>query len=87
MTWIQEHVHFDQPAREATLLDYVHDVEHMAEQIPRLEKAITEAIQKAPLEIRAVIGALRALRGVAQLTAVTVVAELGSLSRFQSPGN
>ena len=47
MTWIQEHVHFDQPALEATLLDYVHEVEHMAGRIQRLETAITEAIQKA----------------------------------------
>ncbi len=43
MTWIQEHVHFDQPALETTLLDYVQEVEHMAERIVRLEKAITEA--------------------------------------------
>src|SRR5215469_14423733 len=40
MTWIQEHVHFNRPALEATLLDYVHEVEHMAERIQRLEKAI-----------------------------------------------
>jgi transposase len=85
MTWIQAHVHFDPPALETTLLDYVHEVEHMAERIQRLETAITEAIQKAPPEMRAVIEALQALRGVAQLTAVTVVAELGSLSRFQNP--
>ena len=39
-------MHFDQPALEATLLDYVHEVEHMAERIQRLEKAIAEAIQK-----------------------------------------
>jgi len=85
MTWIKEQVHFDQPALEATLLDYVHEVDHMAERIQRLETAITEAIQTAAPEMRAVVGALQALRGVAQITAVTVVAELGSLSRFQSP--
>ena len=55
MTWIKEQVHFDQPALEITLLDYVHEVEHMAERILRLEKSIAEAIQKAPLEMRAVI--------------------------------
>lgn len=85
LTWIKEKVHFEQPALEVTLLDYVHEVDHMAERIQRLEKAITEAIQKAPPEMRAVIEALQALRGVAQVTAVTVVAELGTLSRFQSP--
>ena len=35
--------------------------------------------------MRAVVEALQALRGVAQITAVTVVAELGNLSRFPSP--
>ena len=32
--------------------------------------------------MRAVIDALQALRGIAQMTAVTLVAELGELSRF-----
>ncbi len=85
MTWIKEQVHFDQPALQATLLGYVHELDHMAERIERLEKAFGEAIQKAPPEMRAVIAVLQALRGVAQVTAVTVVAELGTLSRFNSP--
>ena len=63
----------------------MHEAEHMAERIARLEKAITEAVQKVPPQMQAVIEALQALRGVAQLTAVTVVAELGSLSRFRNP--
>ncbi len=41
--------------------------------------------KQAPAEVRAVIEALQALRGVAQTTAATVVCELGSLSRFESP--
>ena len=51
----------------------------------KLEKAIDEAVRQAPPEIRAVIEALQALRGVAQTTAATIVSELGSLSRFQTP--
>jgi transposase len=85
MTWIKEQVHFDQPALEATLLDYVHEVDHAAERIQRLEKAIEEAILSAPPLMRAVVQALQALRGVAQITAVSVVAELGTLSRFPNP--
>ena len=85
LTWIKEQVHFDQPALEATLLDYVHEVDHMAERIERLEKSIDEAIAKAPPEMRAVIEALQALRGVAKITAVSIVAEVGSLSRFEKP--
>ena len=53
MTWRQEHVHFDPPARETTLLEYVQEVEHMAERIQRLENAIPQAIHKAPPAMRA----------------------------------
>lgn len=47
---------------EATLEDYLHEVEHAAGRIVKLEKAIDEAVQEAPAEIKAVIEALRALR-------------------------
>ena len=85
LTWIKEHVHFEQSALEATLLDYIHEVDHMGERIQRLEKSIDAAIEQAPPEMRAVIEALQALRGVAKITAVSIVAELGSLSRFDKP--
>lgn len=85
LEWIETHVRFDQPALEVTVQDYLNEVKHVAERITRLEKAIDEAVQKAPAEIRAVIEALQALRGVAQTTAATIVSELGSLSRFENP--
>jgi transposase len=85
MDWIKRQVHFDQPALEATLLDYVQEVDHAAARIQRLEAAIDEAITAAPAEIREVVEALQALRGVAKMTAVTIVAEVGVLSRFESP--
>jgi transposase len=82
---IKSHVRFEQPALEATLADYLEEVEHVAARIVKLEKAIDEAVQHAPAAIRAVIEALQALRGVAQTTAATIVSEVGLLSRFQSP--
>lgn len=85
LEWIGTHVHFDQPALEATLQDYLDEVKHVAERIVRLEKAIDDAVRQAPAEIRAVVEALQALRGVAQTTAATIVSELGSLSRFERP--
>jgi transposase len=85
LAWIKTSVHFQEPALEATLLDYVHEVEHMVERIDGLEKAIDIAIEKAPAEMRAVIEALQALRGVAKITAVSIVAEVGKLSRFEKP--
>lgn len=85
LEWIATHVKFDQPALETTLQDYLDEVKHVAGRIVKLEKAIDEAVQKAPAEIRAVMEALQALRGVAQTTAATIVSELGKLSRFESP--
>jgi transposase len=85
MEWLERQVHFDQPALEATFLDYVHEVSHQAERIVELENAIDQAIVAAPPQIRAVVEALQALRGVAKITAVSIVAEVGSFSRFQDP--
>ncbi len=80
--WIKSHVRFPQAALEATLADYVEEVDHVATRIVKLDKAIDEAIRQAPPEIRAVIEALQALRGVAQTTAASIVSEVGYLSRF-----
>jgi transposase len=65
LEWIRIHVRFQQPALEATLAHYLHEVEHAAERIGVLEQAIDEAVAQAAPEIRAVIEALQALRGVA----------------------
>jgi len=80
--WIKSHVRFAEAALEVTLADYVEEVDHVAARIVKLEKAIDEAIRQAPVEIRGVIEALQALRGVAQTTAASIVSEVGSLSRF-----
>lgn len=82
--WIKSHVRFEEAALEATLADYVEEVDHVATRIVKLEKAIDDAIRQSPPEIRAVIEALQALRGVAQTTAASIVSEVGSLSRFPS---
>jgi transposase len=82
LSWVRHDVHFTPAAQEATLVDYLHEVEHMGERIGRLERAIHEAAQAAPPAMRAVIDALQALRGVAEMSAVTIVVEVGPLTRF-----
>jgi transposase len=81
MGWIKQQ-RFEQPAQEATLLDYLHEVEHAVERMGRLERAIDTAVETMPQNQRAVITGLQCLRGVAKITAVTLVSELGQLSRF-----
>jgi len=85
VNWIRIHARFEQAALNATVAHYLEEIDHIAERIVKLEQAIDEAVQQAAPEIRAVIEALQALRGVAQTTAATVVSELGSLSRFRNP--
>jgi transposase len=85
LAWVKSAVHFEHGAQEAAVLDYRHEVEHVADRIERLEQAIDQAVTNAPEQMRAVIGALQALRGIAQVSAVTIVAEVGDLSRFARP--
>jgi transposase len=84
MAWVRQ-LRFKQVAQESTRLDYLHEVEHMAERVKRLEQAITEAVKVASPALQAVIGGLQSLRGVAQISAVTIAAELGNISRFDTP--
>jgi len=76
---------FEEPALDATRLDYVTEVEHMWERVDRLEVAIDGAIENAPAKVRAVIEALQAMRGVKKVAAATFAAEIGEMSRFIHP--
>jgi transposase len=82
MAWVRQ-LRFMQIAQEFTRLDYLHEVEHMGERVKRLEQAIAEAVKLASPELQEVIKGLQALRGVAQISAVTIAAELGNISRFE----
>lgn len=56
----------------------------MAARVKRLEQAITEAVKLAAPEVQEVVKGLQALRGIAEISAVTIVAELGQISRFDT---
>jgi transposase len=86
LEWIKMKVHFDLVALEVTITDYVHEVEHLAQRLTRLEAAISEAARSAPARMRAVIQALHGSAGVAEMGAVTIVTEVGELSRFTGTG-
>ncbi len=84
MAWVRQ-LRYEQAAQEWTRLDLLHEVEHMAERVKRLEEAIREAVKLAPAGMQEVIRGLQCLRGVAEISAVTIMAELGQISRFESP--
>lgn len=84
LQWVKT-LRFEQAAQEAAFLDYLHEVEHAAERVARLELAIDQAVEAAPAHMRALIAGLQALRGIKVVSAATIVAEVGPLSRFTRP--
>lgn len=71
------------PAQQVAFQEYVQAISEAAERVERLTSQIVELLPQwkwAP-----VVEALTALRGVAQLTAVITVSEIGDISRFEHP--
>jgi transposase len=73
---------FKPAAQQVVLTDYAPEVEHLLARVERLNQAIQEAVGSAPPRMKAVIESLQALRGIAQVGAVMIAAELGEVSRF-----
>jgi len=82
--WAREQ-RFEYPVQQTVLLDYIGEVEHAGARIAGLEQALEAAVASLPEKPRAVIEGLQALRGIAQLSALTIVTEVGELSRFRRP--
>ena len=81
--WIRA-LRFDHLAQQATLTDYLAEVDHASQRITRLEQAIDDAVKDASPTVRAVIDGLQALRGVGKLIATTIAVEIGSFARFKT---
>jgi len=86
MIWVKQ-IRFSQVAQESTAAGLSDRGRAMSERVVRLEKAIMEAVKLASPEIQEVVKDLQALRGIAQISAVTIAAELGNISRLKVLGN
>jgi transposase len=71
------------PEQNTTLVELFLEVDHQAQRIERLDGAIDRAVNEAPEQLRALVDALQALRGVAKMTAVTLATEFGTFGRFE----
>ena len=71
------------PTQQIVFQESVRAVDEQVDRVQRLE---AELLERAPAwRLYPVVQALQALRGVQWLVAITVVAELGDLTRFDSP--
>lgn len=75
-------IEFEHVAQQATMVDYLGEVDHATARLERLEQALDKAVEHAPVVMRDVIAALQALRGLAKLAATTIAVEIGSFARF-----
>ena len=82
MQWLQAQ-RFDQLAQHLVLQELLLAVRHADERRERIEAAVAELLPQWSLA--PVVEALQALRGINLVTAVTVMAEVGDLRRFESP--
>jgi transposase len=71
------------PAQQIVFQEYVRAITDHTARLARLEQELTEHGQ--PWRLAPVVDALQALRGVQFTVAVTPVAELGALTRFDNP--
>jgi transposase len=81
MRWLAD-IKMPHRAQQIVLQEYVHAVQEQAQRVQRLTAQIQELV--ASWKLAPLVKALQALRGVSLIIATTVVAELGSLSRFQT---
>jgi transposase len=82
LRWLAEVV-CPTPAQQIVFQEYVRAVTEHTERLQRLEQELHEQVQS--WRLHPVVEALQALRGVQFTVAVTTVAELGDLSRFDNP--
>lgn len=80
--WL-ETVRFDNRIQQIVLQEYIEAVREAQRRVAGLEKQMEAALMEWSLA--SVVRSLMAMRGISLITAMTVLAELGDISRFDSP--
>jgi transposase len=82
MRWLSD-ISMPHPAQQIALQEYIHAVMECTTRIDRLTQQMLSLLPQ--WRMSPVVAALQALRGVAPIVAVTTVAEIGDLRRFENP--
>lgn len=80
--WLEK-IGFESPIQQIVFQEYVDAVKHLQGRVASLEEEMVKAHTGWSLGI--VVEALMSLRGVNLVTAMTIVTEIGDMSRFESP--
>jgi len=82
LRWLAEVV-CPTPAQQIVFQEYLRAINEQHERLARLEQELREQVKH--WRLAPVVAAVQALRGVQFTTAVTLIAELGDLTRFDHP--
>ena len=82
LRWLAD-IKLPHPAQQIAFQEYVTAIDEAAARVARLTKQIEELLPS--WRMSPVVTALQAMRGVALITAVCMVAEVGDLTRFTNP--
>lgn len=74
---------FPHPAQNIAFVEYRTAVKEADERLERITAALRDQVDQ--WRLRPVVGALMTLRGIEMVAAVTLIAELGDLKRFEHP--
>jgi transposase len=80
--WLKALV-FDQPKLRTVVEEYCSEIEHCAQRVESLDKQVESLAQSE--RYRSAVGALRCMRGIDTLTAMTLLTEIFEFGRFDSP--
>lgn len=83
LRWLADEVHLPFPAQKIVFQEYLNAVTESKHRLARLEQEIL--FHTKQWRLYPVVQALMALRGVKIVVAVTIVAEIGDLTRFDNP--
>jgi transposase len=87
--WTQAHfrwlegVRFETATQQIVLQEYIDMVKHAQGRVKAMEEEMRKALDG--WKLKEVVEGLMALRGIDLIAAMTIVAELGDISRFESP--
>lgn len=88
-TWTQAHMNYlrrtqmQHPAQQLVLEEYILEVDTLTQRVHRIEAHMIEFLPS--WERRPYVRALMAFKGFKEVAAMTVISELGDLSRFKHP--
>jgi transposase len=83
LRWLAQEVSLATPQQQIVFQEYLRSVTHLTERLAYVEEELRE--QASAWRLAPVVSAYQALRGVQFNVAITIAAELGDITRFDTP--